>query len=443
MHRLTRRGLLRGATGLAAGYWAGRLLAGDGYPAYATGLPTPAVVVAEGTNDDSAEVLLRTALAPLGGIERFVKPGQTVAIKPNATWDKPPHTASSTDPDLLRALINMVKAAGASRVIVIDRSVFDPVPYVLDVSGLGAVLEETGAENHIMDRYQEPKSKYTEIEIPEGRYFETMNVIKVAVEADVRINMAVAKSHIVTPVTLCCKHMMGFLEIPGNLHVSLDQGIADIGTAPAIKPVLHILEAIRVRVQGAAYGSGTDITDPQRVKRMNQIVAGTDPVLIDSYATTAFFQRSGSEITHIKRCFEIGLGEIDLDAATEAGLIQKYRPEDIKPTPTPTATATATPRPTTAAEPDRPTDTAEAPTAAPAPSPTAPPRVARVWTGNEVMDPGTLLNAPLVPAAAIVGGLGLVVGRRLAGSLRAEEGDRPSEGDDPGRTEGAEATDGR
>lgn len=214
MPRLSRRGLLRGAAGLAVGYWAGRFFPEDCYPVYADELEAPSVVVAEGTNEDSPEVLLRTALAPLGGIERFVKPGQTVAIKPNATWDKPPHTASSTDPDLLRALINMVKAAGAAQVIVMDRSVFDPPALVLDVSGIGAILEETGVVVHVLDRFVEPPSKYVEIEIPDGRAFQRMGVIKAAVEADVRINMAVAKTHIVTPLTLCCKHMMGFLENP-------------------------------------------------------------------------------------------------------------------------------------------------------------------------------------------------------------------------------------
>src|SRR5512135_17447 len=63
----------------------------------------PSVCVAEGTNEDPTAKILQTALAGLGGMERFVKPGQTVAIKPNATWAYPPNTASSTNPDFLTA----------------------------------------------------------------------------------------------------------------------------------------------------------------------------------------------------------------------------------------------------------------------------------------------------------------------------------------------------
>jgi uncharacterized protein (DUF362 family) len=407
--------LLRGATGLAAAYWAGQLWE-PGLAALAEALEPPAVVVAEGTNEDSAEVLLRAALAPLGGIERFVKPGQTVCIKPNATWMNPPHTASSTDPDLLRALINMVKAAGARRIIIVDRSVFDPPAMVLEVSGLGPVIEETGVEAHILDRYVEPKSKYTDIDIPQGKAFRNISVIKAAVEADVRINMAVAKTHIVVPVTLCCKHMMGFLEYPPGLHTSLDQGIADIGTAPAIKPVLHILEAIRARVRGAAYGDGTDITDPDRVKRLNKIIAGTDPVLIDAWATANIFGRSPMEITHIKRCFESGLGEIDVQKAIETGRLRVFKPAEVLITPTPTATATPAPeiRPTTVMLPER------EPTATAIPAPLPTPIPTRRPIGEEIIDINTVLNAPLVPLAAVIGGVGMVVGRRLVGGLRQQ-----------------------
>ncbi|MDI7274564.1 MAG: DUF362 domain-containing protein [Anaerolineae bacterium] len=427
MPKLSRRGLLRSATALAAGYCAGQFWPQAGLSALAQALEPPAVVVAEGTDEDSAEVLLRAALAPLGGIERFVRPGQTVCIKPNATWMNPPHTASSTDPDLLRALINLVKAAGASRVIITDRSVFDPPSMVLEVSGLGPVIEETGAEAHVLDRFVEPQSKYTYIDIPEGKAFGGISVIKAAVEADVRINMAVAKTHIVVPVTLCCKHMMGFLENPPGLHTSLDQGIADIGTAPAIKPVLHILEAIRARVRGAAYGDGTDVTDPDRVKRLNKIVAGTDPVLIDAWATSTIFKRSPSEITHIKRSFEIGLGEIDVEKAIASGRLRTFRPAEVLVTPTPTVTPTATRAPeaqlTTVALPGKvppATTTVPSPTPAPTPAPVSRPG------SQDLVDINTVLNAPLVPLAAVIGGVGVVVGRRLVAGLQQTAAEVPA-----------------
>jgi len=95
-------------------------------------------------------------------------------------------------------------------------------------------------------------------------------VIKAAVEADVRINMAVAKSHNVTKMTLCLKHMMGFLE---NLrfYIMALPGDRRLEYTSAIQAHLHILEAIRVRVPFEDYvvcaGPETDETDPRVVKR--------------------------------------------------------------------------------------------------------------------------------------------------------------------------------
>src|SRR5450756_1146390 len=107
MSRLNRRNLLRGAFGSAAGLLLGARLSPRQPIVEAAAAREPlAVVVAEGTNDDSMDAFLKTALAPFGGIKAFVKPGQVVCIKPNATWANAPHTASSTDPELLRTPVS-------------------------------------------------------------------------------------------------------------------------------------------------------------------------------------------------------------------------------------------------------------------------------------------------------------------------------------------------
>jgi uncharacterized protein (DUF362 family) len=429
MSRLSRRSLLRGATGLAASFWARRFFEEYGYyPLGAVAPEPPAVVVAEGTNDDTPAMFLKAALAPLGGIERFVKPGQTVCIKPNVTWANKPHTASSTDPDLLRALIDMVKAAGAKRIVVVDRCTIDPPVMCLAESGIGKVLDETGVDRELLDRYLEPKSKYVDVEAPEGKAFKSIGVIKAAAEADVRINMAVAKTHLVLPVTLCCKHMIGFTENPGGLHATfeyLDQGIADLLGVPKIHPDLHILEAIRVRVRGPSYGDGTDITDPSRVKRFNKLLVGTDPVLMDAYACENFFGRSPREITHIVRAWESNHGEIDVKKATESGRLRAYPvAELLKPTPTPSPTPAPTDWPT-------PTPPLYTPTPAVTPTPFVASRTLATG-GDSMVDLGPALNGALVPLAMVIGGVGMVVGRRLAGRLPKRPGSDEAQGSEQG-----------
>ena len=142
MRSVTRRQFLLHAAGATAACEVGRRL---GLGATASAAPEwPTVAVAAGSNKDSAAEILKTALDGVGGIGRFVRPGQTVAIKPNATWAYPPGTASSTEPDTLRALIQMVRDAGAKRIIVMDRSTLWSTAEALQVSGLGKVMDEMG-----------------------------------------------------------------------------------------------------------------------------------------------------------------------------------------------------------------------------------------------------------------------------------------------------------
>ncbi len=115
----------------------------------------PSVSVAEGTNQDTADQIVQTALTGLGGIERFVKPGQTVAIKPNATWAYPPKTASSTDPDFLTAVIQAVQNAGAGRIIVMDHCSIEPgAGESVPISGIGQVVKKNGGREYFPRSFQ-------------------------------------------------------------------------------------------------------------------------------------------------------------------------------------------------------------------------------------------------------------------------------------------------
>ncbi len=423
MTRLTRREFLQRAAAGAAALELGRQLpwSPDPIPP-AQAKDWPAVSVAKGANTDSAYRLLKTALDGLGGLERFVRPGQTVVIKPNATWAYPPFTASSTDPEMLRALILMVRDAGAGRIVVMDHCSIDPgTAECLRKSGIGAVLDKLNVEQVFPDRYRSPKSLYTDIELPHGKAFKKIGVIKAAAEADVRINLALAKSHVVTKLTLVLKHMMGFLENPSALHVHLEQGIADLSTPSKIQAQLHILEAIRVRMPiGArrqAGGDETDITHPDKVKRFDEIVAGTDPVLMDAYGCLHYFAVKPQELTHLKRAMDSSLGESDVDKATREGKLCVYAVGQVSATPTPTATATRPPLPSAAGRAPTHTPQPTAPVSAPI-EPAAPRAQA------DVINPAPFLSGALIPVAAIVAGAGIVVRQRLKGKGQTANDER-------------------
>ncbi len=378
---------------------------------------TPSVSVAEGTSEDSAVQILQTALAGLGGMERFVKKGQTVAIKPNATWAYPPDTASSTNPDFLTAVIQAVQAAGAGRIIVMDHCSIEPgAEEALRMNGIGQLVKDLGVEHIFPDRFNAPASTYTKIDLPHGQANQSIRVIKAAVEADVRINLAVAKTHNVAKFSMCLKHMMGFLAQPGLLHTSLEQGIADLSSVSGMQAQLHILEAIRVRIPHGSFptcaGPETDLTNPQAVARRNKVIAGIDPVLIDAFGCVDLFNIQPEELTHVLRANQSGCGDMDVEAALADGRIRKFTVGAPLLEATPVADQAVSPVPQAPAS--KPTAIL-LPPAAPVeqvPAAAASGGVA-CEPASQVFSPGALLNKTLIPAALVVTGLGVTILSRL------------------------------
>src|SRR3989339_7059 len=57
---------------------------------------------------------VRQALDLIGGIGKFVRPGERILLKPNLLSPKPPERAITTHPEVIRAMIRLVKEAGAT-----------------------------------------------------------------------------------------------------------------------------------------------------------------------------------------------------------------------------------------------------------------------------------------------------------------------------------------
>ena len=62
---------------------------------------------------DTAEVeaAVRRSVDLLGGVDKFVKPGETVLIKPNMLTDALPESGIDTHPEVVRAVIRLLKSA--------------------------------------------------------------------------------------------------------------------------------------------------------------------------------------------------------------------------------------------------------------------------------------------------------------------------------------------
>src|SRR5438874_13460719 len=96
---------------------------------------------------DCIEALVREALDHLGGMQAFVKPGETVLLKPNQTVFYSAEEGCTTDPLVVGALLRLAREAGAARLQVGESSgdMFSSLQ-AMRISGMAAVAEREGAE---------------------------------------------------------------------------------------------------------------------------------------------------------------------------------------------------------------------------------------------------------------------------------------------------------
>ena len=249
--------------------------------------------------------LLQAAMAPLGGMGRFVKKGQRVVIKANIAWARTPDQACTNNPDLLSALIKMCYEAGAKRVAVWDHTC-DNYQFTFSRSGLKEAAQKAGAD--IFSGHG--RNVYKQVEVPKGKKLKTVEVLRDVLEADVFINLPIPKQHFATELTLGLKNLMGIVWDMEQLHkIDLHQCIADINTIR--RPDLVVMDVIKVLTTNGPKGPG-------KIEEIGEVVTSTDIVAADAYASTLFkHPKTGKpfkpeEIRFVKNGYELGLGEIDL-----------------------------------------------------------------------------------------------------------------------------------
>ncbi len=217
----------------------------------------------------------RKALEAVGGISRFVKKGQRVILKPNMSFARTPDFSTTTDPSVVATVAQACIEAGAQQVLVLDHTL-QRAELCLERAGIREACKNIPGV-HVL-ALQERKF-FREIKIPQGKVLERVEVVKEIVDNPVLINMPVAKSHSATGVSLGMKGLMGLIWDRESFHsqFNINQAIADLGMV--IKPQLTILDATRALVSGGPNGPGD-------VKKTNLIIAGIDPVAVDSYGVS-------------------------------------------------------------------------------------------------------------------------------------------------------------
>lgn len=257
----------------------------------------PLVAVAEGKDYPA---ITRKAIAALGGMKRFVKAGDVVVVKPNMGWDRSTELAANTHPQVVRAVVEECLAAGAKKVKVFDYTCNDSRRCYVN-SGIEGALK---GMKHVECKQIEPE-RFRKVQL-NGQFLKEWELYDEALSANVFINVPVAKHHGLSKLTLGLKNIMGVMGgNRGYIHRNLDIALADVNAH--VKSHLTIIDATRILL---AHGpQGGNIAD---VRVLNKVIASTDIVAADAFATTLFGLKP-ADIPATVAAYKRGLGEMKLE----------------------------------------------------------------------------------------------------------------------------------
>lgn len=257
--------------------------------------------VSIGRNGDVG-ILLRKALDGLGGIRKFIQPGDVVLLKPNVAFDRSPNLGATTNPEIMRELVRLLLVdCRAAEVRVADNPIESPADCFAK-SGIGKAVQQAGGRVFLPDG-----NAFRTLNTPGAKLIENWpffyrpfrNVTKV-------IGVAAVKDHNLCSASMGIKNWYGLLGGKrNNFHQDIHEIIADLSIM--IRPTLTILDGTQVLMSNGPTGG-----DPSLVRKYEVIVAGTDQVAMDGWAYTHLLQRGKDYPEYLLKAQQRGSGKIDL-----------------------------------------------------------------------------------------------------------------------------------
>ena len=243
-------------------------------------------------------------LLELADATDVVRPGESVLVKPNLHALADPATASVTDPALVGALLDWLRARGAGEILVADGPFYgntEPERNFTD-TGMAAVVEARGARWGVVNA-----GPWREFRNFSPHWPETVRIFEPAFTYDRIINVAVAKTHMDCLVTLGMKNLKGLLhpENKAQFHQLGDLDRALLVLNQVVHPDLTLVDGT-LGMEGLGPHAGT-------VANWGYIFAGRETMAVDAVAAPAM----GAEIEGVRT----------LRYAVEAGLLDPARIE--------------------------------------------------------------------------------------------------------------------
>jgi uncharacterized protein (DUF362 family) len=248
------------------------------------------------------ELLVRAAMAAMGGMERFVPKGGWVIVKPNiCTCYYSYEYATTTNPWVVGTLVKLCYEAGAGKVQVMDYPFGGSADQAYKSSGIGEQVEANGGEMVQMASF-----KFKEVTIDNALGLHKVAIYEDVFAADTLIDVPIAKDHGMSRLTLGMKNLMGLITQREQIHRDFGNRLTDL--AGKIKPKLTVIDAVRILTANGP--TGGDLDD---VRQLDTVIVSPDIVAADSYAATLFGLQP-NDLDYIRVGTKAGLGISDLSS---------------------------------------------------------------------------------------------------------------------------------
>ncbi len=237
--------------------------------------------------------MVKEAIQLIGGVEQVIKPGDKILIKPNYTWvggakrhsggKCAPQTevedaANTTDPEVIDALIGVVKDAGGE-VIVGEGSGGCETLDAFTLMGVDKIAESYEAE--MVDLNYD---KCVSAKVPDYLILKEIWVPKTVREADVIISVPALKAWPLSGITVSLKNMIG--TAPGKYYgwakMALPHGELPEPTIDKTIVDLAFMNRINLCIVDGLWGNEGTWTKGLKPVKMDLVIAGFDPVAVDS-----------------------------------------------------------------------------------------------------------------------------------------------------------------
>ncbi|HYY23862.1 MAG TPA: DUF362 domain-containing protein, partial [Candidatus Udaeobacter sp.] len=148
--------------------------------------------------------MVREAVTLIGGFEQLDFKAKTVLVKPNVVSGEP--SPATTNPEVVKAVVEMLHSVGAKKVYVGDMSALLTLPTKknMERTGIFQAAREAGAEPVYFEDHG-----WVKIDLPQARFVKEAYVSEWIYRVERVINVPVIKTHRSASYSICLKNFIG------------------------------------------------------------------------------------------------------------------------------------------------------------------------------------------------------------------------------------------